>query len=168
MPCKVTLCDTSFAAVTNGKIDIEAYDPPGIRTIDKQSNGFLGGGEWGAVLTVASQDIYDVVIDTSNTPYAPPVLQNFSGAGAPQLDVVLHSTAAAVAAGSTGTPPSTGGGLSRFVFAQNWPSEAKEAILTSADTLVYVKRLPPSEFPRLRDFLYGLFRRLRVDPDIIG
>jgi hypothetical protein len=167
MTCTVTLCDTSFAAITAAKIDIEAYDPPGVRSIDLKSNSSLGGGDWGAVLSVASTDIYDVVIDTSHTSFASPVLENLNGAASPRLDVVLLSTSGAISAGSTGSPPRTAAGLPLFILGQSWSVESKRAILICITTLGYLKRLPPTEFPGLRDFLNGLLRRLRIDPDIV-
>lgn len=175
MACRVTLCDSKFASVTIAKIDIEAYDPPGMRSINKQSNQSLPNGAWGADLTVASTDIYDVVIDTAGTSYSPPVLENLSGAGSPQLDVVLFSNAAATQAGSTGAAPTTAQAVYPFVQSQPWPDEAKWAVFTAIATLSYLNRLqaimPATAsvpvFPALRSQLNGLLRALLIDPDVI-
>jgi hypothetical protein len=175
MACRVTLCNSKFASVKNVKIDIEAYDPPGMRSIDKQSNQSLSSGSWGANLTVASTDIYDVVIHTAGTSYSPPVLENFSGAGSPQLDVVLFSNTAATQAGSTGAAPTTAQAVYPFVHSQPWPDEAKQAVFTAIATLSYLNRLqrrmamPVSVpiFPALRSQLTGLLGALLIDPDLI-
>jgi hypothetical protein len=66
MTCTVTLSDSSFAAITSGKIEIEAFDPPS-RSIDKKGNAALTSvskppGAHGAVLGVTATDIFDVIV----------------------------------------------------------------------------------------------------------
>jgi hypothetical protein len=167
MSCTVTLCDSGFAPVTDGTIVIDAFKPPTL-LIDSQSNNPLAGGEWGAMLTVGPSDIYDVVIDTKGTNYAPPVLQNLSGAGTPQLDVVLLSTAGATSVGSSGPPPRGADALGAFVERQVWEEEAKRAILIVLCTARYVKRVgQPKELLQLGAYLEWMLRGLRIDPDIL-
>ena len=159
----------SFAAITSGKIDIEAFDPPS-RSIDKQTNaalprGSIPTGAHGAVLGVASTDIFDVVIHTAGTVYAPPVLETFTGHGSPQLDVVLFSTVAATASGSTEFAPTSPTAVTAFIMGQSWPIEAKRAILTIVTTLGYLKRPLVPLMQGVRGDLEGMLRRLRIDPE---
>lgn len=172
MTCTVTLWDSSFTAITSGKIDIEAFDPPS-RSIDKKTNAALPSGSTptgahGAVLGVASTDIFDVVVHTAGTAYAPPVLETFTGHGSPQLDVVLFSAAAATGSGSAGAAPTSPTAVKAFIVGQSWPIEAKRAILTAVTTLGYLKRPPGTLMPSLRADLEGMLRRLRIDPDLIA
>jgi hypothetical protein len=172
MTCTVTLWDSSFTAITSSKIDIEAFDPPS-RSIDKRTNAPLPSGSTptgahGAVLSVASTDIFDVVVHTAGTVYAPPVLQTFSGHGSPQLDVVLFSMAAATGSTSTGAAPTSPTAVTAFIIGQSWPIEAKRAVLTVVTTLGYLKRPLVTLAPGVRGDLEGMLRRLRIDPNLIA
>lgn len=170
MTCTVTLWDSSFSAITSAKIDIEAFDPPS-RSIDKKANGQLPAGTtptgaYGAQLNVTSTDIYDVIVHTTGTNYAPPVLESFTGHGSPQLDVVLFSTVRATNSGSSGSPPTSPTAVTTFIMSQAWPTEAKRAIFTVVATLRYLKR-PGVSIQSLRAELESMLRQLRIDPDII-
>jgi hypothetical protein len=174
MTCTVTLWDASLVAITTNRIDIEAFNPPA-RSIDVRSNGPLAAGivpagSHGAALAVAATDVYDVIVHTGSTGYAPPVLESFSGHGSPQLDVVLFSTSAATAAGGTGARPTTSAGVSVFIMGQPaWREEAKRAILTVVSTVSYLKRPGVSSFhASLRGDLEGMLRRLGINPDLIA
>jgi hypothetical protein len=174
MTCTVTLWNANLAPITTRSIDIEAFDPPA-RSIDVKSNGGLPtgvvpAGSYGAVLGVTATDIYDVIIHTGSTGYAPPVLESFSGHGSPQLDIVLFSTSGATAAGGTGARPTTPFGVSLFIMGQPaWPDEAKRAILIVVSTISYLKRpVIRSVFGSIRGDLEGMLRRLGIDPDLIA
>src|SRR5262249_4910028 len=144
MTCTVTIWDSSFSAITSGKIWIEAFDPPS-RSIAKRPNatlpsGTIPTGAHGAVLGVTASDIFDVIVHTSGTKYAPPVLETFTGHGTSQLDVVLFSTAAATKSGSSGPAPTSPNAVKTFIMDQGWELEAKRAIRTVIATAGYLKR----------------------------
>jgi len=174
MTCTITLWDASLVAITASHIDIEAFDPPA-RSIDVKSNGRLSAGivpagSYGATLAVGVTDVYDVIVHTGSTGYAPPVLESFGGHGSPQLDVVLFSTSGATTAGGTGARPTTSAAVSAFIIGQlAWPEEAKRAIFTVVSTVSYLKRPGASSFhASLRGDLEGMLRRLGIDPDLIA
>src|SRR5205807_1521625 len=102
--CTVTLCDDTFAPIKDTKIDIEAYDPAACVSIARTSNSKIGSWPevWGAVLTVGSKDIYNAVIDTTGTSFAPNVIENLNGDKTPELDVILFNTTGATAPWASG------------------------------------------------------------------
>jgi hypothetical protein len=174
MACTVTLWDSGRVAITTNRIDIEAFDPPA-RSIDVKSNGplpagIVPAGSHGAALAVAATDVYDVLVHTGSTGYAPPVLESFIGHGSPQLDVVLFSTVTATAVGGAGVRPTTSTAISGFIMSQPaWPEEAKRAILTVVSTVSYLKRPGVSSFhASIRGDLEGMLRRLGINPDLIS
>ena len=168
MSCTVTLCDSVFIAITYPAITITAYDSRAATIIASRNNTTIVGG-WGAILPVGATDIYDVVIDTTGTPYVAPALEDFSGAGAPQLDVVLFSTAGATSA--VGRSPGNATQFKAYIANQPWPEEAKIAISKAIGLLAYLRRfapptLPPP-FPGLSRHLEVILRDARIDPDLV-
>ena len=141
-------------------------DPSSSISIDKKGNGPLTGGSYGATLTVAATDIYDVIFDTSKTPYASTVLQNLSGAGSPQLDVALRKTPPPGSAIS-GSSPANSASITEFVFSQSWSPEEKQAVFSSIQTLSYLRRMDPAHFQPLRVGLGRLLRGISINPDLI-
>src|SRR6266478_3189024 len=97
MPCTVTLCDSNFSPVADTTIRIHAYLPSPYNTLlQTVSNGRFSGQHCGATLSnMGNDDVYDIIIDTTGTKYAALTIENLSGRGSPQLDVVLLSTAGA-------------------------------------------------------------------------
>jgi hypothetical protein len=169
MPCNVTLTDNSFSPVRHPRINIEAFIPAPIsKSIQTLNNTALPSGAYGATLTlISSTDVYDVIIHTVNTTYAPLTIRNLSGGGAPQLDLVLDSTASATAAGSTyGRHPTSSTAVAPFVMGQFWPDEGKRAVLTCVSTLSYVNRASFRGFDSLQRWLENLLDSLGIDPNL--
>lgn len=162
MTCTVTLCDNSFSPVPDTAIQIHAYIPSPYNTVlQTLPNGPLQGPNYGATLTkMGTNDIYDIIIDTTGTPYAPLTLASLNGRGSPQLDVVLLSTGGARRSFAR---PTSSTALASFIQGQSWPEEAKRAVLISMATLSYVKRPPGAPFPTLRRNIEALLDSLGID-----
>jgi hypothetical protein len=171
MACRVTLCDHTFGAIKNPKIDIEAYDPLHHLSIDTQPNTRLSAAGvrpevWGAVLTVGSTDIYDVVIHTTGTSFSSNVLEDINGAETPELDVILYATTAAVSPTKPG--PSTSAAIKEYVLSQPWPGVAKKAIFSSIHTYSFLRGVPEDKFKELRSHLQQLLKSVEINPELIA
>jgi hypothetical protein len=171
MACRVTLCDDTFTAINNSKIDIEAYDPVGFVSIDRQPNTRLSAAGvtpqvWGASLTVGLNDIYNVVIDATGTSFASNVLEDINGAETPELDVILFATTAAVSPTKPG--PSTSAAVKKYVQSQPWPDVAKKAILSSIHTYSFLRAAPDNKFKELRSHLEQLLKSVEINPELIA
>ena len=130
------------------------------------TNGVLSGGAYGGVLTVASTDIYAVVVDTAGTSYAPGVIHDLNGARSPSLDIVLLVRPPPASA-TPGTSVQTSAAVMRFVLDQSWTEEQKKAVLACIEVFVYLRRVPPNHFQRLRMDLEDFLRSILIDPDSI-
>jgi hypothetical protein len=166
--CTVTLCDDAFAPVRTTKIDIEAYDPAAYVSIDKQSNSKIQSypETWGAILTVGSKNIYNAVIDTTGTSFAPNVIENLNGSETPKLDVILFSISAVSTPKVAG--PTSSSAVQSYVQNRDWPLVAKKAVFSSIRTYSFLRALPPSEFKELREHLEQFLLSVRIEPDLIA
>jgi hypothetical protein len=166
--CTVTLCDAAFAPIKDTKIDIEAYDPASCVSIDKQANSKIGSSPevWGAVLTVNSKDIYDAIVDTTGTWFAPNVVENLNGNKTPEIDVILFNTTGATAPKASG--PATSTAIQTYVQDRDWSPIVKRAIFSSIRTYSFLRTLPPYQFLELRRHLEELLHSVKINPDLIS
>ena len=167
MSCSVTLRDTALATVTAGAIDIIAFDPGASVRRSTVANGPLGGGEYGANLTTATGDLFDIIVDTTATNYAPPTLETFTDTGNGRVvDVVLYLLPPA--GSSSGTPPASCAQVSEFVNNQSWAFYEKSAAFVTMTTLRYVKRSFSTAFGGIEDRLNGIVSRvLGINPSLV-
>ncbi len=182
MSCTVVLNDVGFRPVQSTAIIIDAYDPAKKIVIDTKSNTqMIGGNEWGATLGVGNKDIYDVIVDTTGTNYAPPILETFGGSGSPRLDLVLFSTLNASAA--AGPSPQSSGALTSYIAsqvrAQRWKPEDASAIFVTIGSLRYLRRyeldlvVSPSfsnriDFSPLKKHCVSILLSAGIDPELVA
>lgn len=166
--CDVTLCDSNFNPVRDYKIDMEAYDPAASVSIDKVANSKVSSFPevWGGTLNVGSSDIYNVIVDTTGTSYAPSVVENLNGDKTPELDVILFTAPAPVPQWSSG--PTSAADVASYVRHQDWSPVAKNAVFSSMRTYSFLRTLPPGQFSELRWHLETFLRSVHIDPDLIA
>lgn len=174
MACTVILRDVNARDVADTRISMEAHDPRTGIIIDTKSNRFMGP-EWGANLSVSRGDVYDVIVDTTSTSYAPPVLETFSGDGSSQLDVVLFSVASIPT--PAGSRPQSAGGMSGYVWKQFndgiWSKEITMGVIRSASTYTYLDRYKATlaqsylGFNALKSYTFDILQRADIDPEML-
>ena len=165
MACTIRLWDVAFSAVTDPGVTLIAFDhSTKTQTCIRQNTALLNG--YGAILPTGLHDIFDVIVDTQGTSYAPPTLETFGETGTSrEVDVVLHGLPQVGAF----IPPSPVDprGINAFVDRQGWRDDEKQGVFITVATLRYVKRQPSTSLPHVLDWLNGIVKSVGIDPDIV-
>jgi hypothetical protein len=165
MDCTVTLWDSGFGNIKDPSITLVARS--GGITLASLSNGTLSsGGGFGAILSfTSSKTIFDVEVDTWNTPYAPWIIQELNGDRITQeISVVLLTTPAS---SSSAVPPSPEE-LEGFLAEQRWTAEERRAVDMTILTLAYLRRANIRGRPRILNTCEAILARLHINPHLVG
>jgi hypothetical protein len=166
MSYTVTLCDTAFSDVISPLIDLEATTSAGV-VLANQTNKQIAGG-YGAVMSfVPQRRRFNVEIVTSNTGFAPLVLQDLNGDRHPQtINVILVR----LPSRASGPPPTSASGFAQYIGQQGWAAEEVDAVYTTINTLRYVKR-PFRGTTTRTTFIHRnaefVLNGLGIDPDLV-
>src|SRR5262245_39382434 len=140
MPCDVRLYDSSLVVETSNQIDIGAQDDSSKTNLGSvQTNGPVGGGNYGASLTFAKGSfVYLVFVDDRAMKLAPVTLRPLNGQEDGSLDVVLLPYPTAKPSGSS---PTSFAQIAPFIAHQHqWQPPGQRAVANLVEAVVVARQ----------------------------